>query len=116
MLNADVPSEESPMSRLLLAVVLCAANARASAQVLKLRAGTDESGAVAAMDAKTITLSDGRVLPRFSVSEIQFATRKETAAPAAADPAARERGRELFRRADAFGKKYPGADGLQLVD
>ena len=88
----------------------------AFAEVLKLRAGGDVSAGVSALDADTVTLGDGRALPRSAVSEIDFAEKKAEASAAGADPAAAARGRELFRLADEFGKRHPGADGLVLVD
>jgi transglutaminase-like putative cysteine protease len=105
------------MLRPLLAVLL-AAPSSALAETLKLRSGQEIPGSVATIDGETVTLGDGRALPRADVREIQFAEKKDAADAAApgADPAAAARGRELFRLADAFAAKNPGADGVQLVD
>jgi transglutaminase-like putative cysteine protease len=104
------------MLRALLAAALLLPPSSGFAEVLKLRSGADQTAAVVALDAESILLDDGRKIPRADVREIQFAEKKTDAPAAAVDPAAAARGRELFRRADAFGKKYPGVDGLQLVD
>ena len=105
------------MLRLLLAASLAAPSA---AETVKLRGGEEVPAGVAAIDGATVTLSDGKVLPRADVREIQFAEQKETAAPTAApapsDPQSAARGAELFRAADAFAAKHPGADGVQLLD
>jgi len=104
------------MLRLLLSAVLVAPSA---AETLKLRSGDEIPASISSLDAANVTLSDGRVLSRADVREIQFAEKTDGAAPTAAtavDPAKAARGAELFRLADAFGAKHPGADGLQLVD
>jgi transglutaminase-like putative cysteine protease len=104
------------MLRLFVAALLAAPS---GAETLKLRSGEEVPGSIASIDAANVTLSDGRVLPRADVRDIQFAEKKDAGAPttaAAVDPATAARGAELFRLADAFAAKHPGTDGLQLVD
>lgn len=103
------------MIRFLLAVLILAPHG-ASAEVIALRSGAEEKASVAGIDAQSVRLADGRVLPRAEVREIRFAEKKEESAAVAVDPAQAARGKELFAQADAFGKKYPDVDGLQLVD
>ena len=86
------------------------------AEVLKLRAGGDLNAGVSALDAETVTLIDGRTLPRSAVGEIDFAEKKTEPAATRPDLAAQSRGRELFLAAEEFGKRHPGTDGLVLVD
>ena len=87
-----------------------------SAETLKLRSGTAVQAPVSSVDGRAITLGDGRVLPREAVEEIQFANKETAITAAPADPEAQKRGRELFRQAEEFGKRYPGVDGLVLLD
>jgi transglutaminase-like putative cysteine protease len=104
------------MLRLIFAVVLAAPS---GAETLKLRSGEDVSGSISSIDSTSVTLSDGRVLPRAEVRDIQFVEKKDAGGAAAAAPvdaATAARGAELYRLADAFAAKHPGADGLQLVD
>jgi hypothetical protein len=96
--------------------ILGLAAAVSSAETLKLRAGAAIQAPVSSMDSRAITLEDGRVLPRESVEEIQFVNKEAPAAAVAADPEAQSRGRELFRQAEDFGKRFPGVDGLVLLD
>jgi transglutaminase-like putative cysteine protease len=103
------------MIRLLIAAVLCSAT-NARAEVISLRTGAEEKVPVVAIDAQSVRLSDGRVLPRAEIRSIRFAERKAETTSLAADPAASARGRELFALADEFGKKYPDVEGLQLAD
>ncbi len=102
----------------LLAVLALLAPSPASAVVLKLRAGGDQDAASVTFDGKSVRLPDGKTLPRDEVEEIRFAQAAPEKAPAAAsaDPAAAARGRELFARAKALEARFPGADGLLLLD
>ncbi len=90
------------------------------AEVLTLRSGQEARGEVAAIDADSVKLADGKVLPRKTVSEIQFGPAKaeQNAAPAAAQPseADKKAAAEAFAMARDFGKKYSGMNGLVLLD
>jgi transglutaminase-like putative cysteine protease len=93
---------------------LAAAGLRA--ETLKLRSGAELQAPVASVDGRAVTLQDGRVLPRDAVEELRFAVQEAQPAAAAADPEEQKRGRELFRQAEEFGRRYPGVDGLVLLD
>ncbi|HAH31386.1 MAG TPA: hypothetical protein DCL44_03625 [Elusimicrobia bacterium] len=89
------------------------------AEVLTLRSGQETTGTVTAFDADSITLEDGKSLPRQMVSTIQFGQAKpEQQEAAAARPSDQDKkaAAEAFDMARNFGKKYSGMNGLVLLD
>lgn len=101
----------------LAAVLAVCLSSQASADVLKLRGAGELSAPSVSVDAQSIRLPDGRVLPRADVEEIRFAEAAPEGSTAAAtvDPAQAARGQELFRQAAELEKRYPDVDGLTLV-
>jgi hypothetical protein len=105
------------ISILVLILGLAAAGRMAvRAETLRLRAGGEVLAPVSSVDSRSVRLDDGRVFAREAVEEIQFARKAASVSAPPADPEAQKRGRELFRQAEEFGKRYPGVDGLVLLD
>ncbi|MCX5786550.1 MAG: DUF3857 domain-containing protein [Elusimicrobia bacterium] len=90
------------------------------AEVLTLRSGQESTGTVTTVDADSVTLEDGKVLPRETVSVIQFGPAKaeQKAAAGTAQPSEQDQkaAAEAFAMAREFGKKYSGMNGLILLD
>jgi len=102
-------------SAIFCGLLLCATGA--AGQTLRLRSGADMTSAVVSFDGETLLLSDGKRVPRAELSEIQFALKgAEKSVAVAADPKDVERGRELFRQAEEFGARYPGSEGVILLE
>jgi transglutaminase-like putative cysteine protease len=102
---------------LLLALALTYGVCRA--ETIKLRSGPDVEGKVLSIDAASVALDGGRTLPRAEVAEIQL-TAQAAARPGATassvsaqDQAA---ARADFAQAAELAKKYPGSNGLTLLD
>ena len=102
----------------LLAAALLLQASLSFAETVKLRSGGELEAVVESVDAGSVTLSGGRVLPRAAVSEIQFSAaalaKKQEAAPAA--PEEIKAAREYFSRVAALARAYPGVNGVTLLD
>lgn len=91
----------------------------AHAATLTLRSGTEMQGKVLSLDGSSVKLEDGKTLPRAEVSEIQLqaAPAVKQAAPAtAASPEDQATAKAYFAQAAELAKKFPGANGLTLLD
>ncbi len=102
---------------LLLAAMLVPALCRA--ETLKLRSGPDIEAKILSMDADTVKLEGEKVLPRKTVSEIQFtaaAAAKPQEAAAAASPEDAAAAKAAFAKAGELARKYTGVNGLVLLD
>lgn len=90
-------------------------------EIINLRSGKDITETVSSIDDNYVIFKNGRKIPREEISMIQFSTQKAAAPDVGAiaiEPTAKDKkqARALFRQAGKFGKKYPGTDGLILVD
>ncbi len=90
-----------------------------TAAQLTLRSGTEVDTQVASFDTSEVKLEDGKVLPRSEVSEIQLRA-EASAAPAAkasaASPEDRAAAKKYFAQAAALAQKFPGVNGITLLD
>ncbi len=90
------------------------------AETIKLRSGADIEGKVLSLDAGNAHIPGGKSVPRGQISEIQFsaaaAAAKQPQAPAAPSPADVLAAGEAFRRAGELASRYPGVNGLVLLD
>lgn len=88
------------------------------AETIKLRSGAELDGKVLSIDSGNVNL-DGKLLPRKDVGEIQFSAAaaakppETAAAPSPEDAAA---AKEAFAKAGQLAGKYPGVNGLVLLD
>ena len=105
-------------SKALLAAAVLLQASFTFAETVKLRSGGELEAAVESVDAGSVKLSGGRVLPRAEVSEIQFSaaasSKKQEAA--AASPEEVKAAREAFARAAAIARAHPGVNGVILLD
>ncbi len=91
---------------LLLACGLC------SAETLKLRSGAEVQGELVSMDKQAVSLDGGRSLPRADVAEIRFGA---AAARGAAGSGQASSAGDLFARAAALARAFPGVNGVKLL-
>lgn len=105
-------------SRSLLAAAILLPACLSFAETVKLRSGAELQDSVLTMDAASLKLGGGKVLPRAGVSEIQFnaaaADKKQEAQ--AASPEDRQAAKEAFARAAELARAWPGVNGLILRD
>ena len=90
----------------------------AGAETILLRSGAELDAKVVSLDGGTVSLDGGKALKRRDVSEIQFAgtaAGKQEAA-AEASPEDMKTAKAAFARAQALARKYPGMNGLVLLD
>ena len=89
------------------------------AETLKLRSGADIEGRVLALDREAVSLEGGKSVPRKDISEMQF-TAAAAAKPAEllAQPSTEDvlAAKEAFAKAGELALKYPGVNGLVLLD
>jgi len=107
------------MKILVLLAVTILIPALSEAETLKLRSGADIEGKVLALDREAVSLDGGKSVPRKDISEIQFtasaaAKPAETSAPAS--PEDLLAAKEAFARSAELAGKYPGVNGLVLLD
>ncbi len=88
-----------------------------NAETIKLRSGADIEGQVVSLDRNAAVLDSGRTVQSKDISEIQFtAAAKQseaTAVPSSGDVSA---AKEAFAQAGELSRKYPGVNGLVLLD
>lgn len=91
--------------------------AAAFGETLKLRTKKDLEASVVGLERDELVLKDGRRIPRDKVEEIIFTgTERRAKKTRKVSPEDRARAKKLFAEAAAFGKKFPGMDGLVLRD
>ena len=90
------------------------------AETVKLRSGEETPAQVLSLDADSVKLDGGRTIPRRDVSEIQFTAAQAAAGPGAASVAVSTEeaaaAKADFAQAGALAARFPGANGLVLLD
>ena len=89
------------------------------AQPVKMRSGAEIDAKISSIDASSVLLQDGRKIPRADIAEIQFtavAAAKPAQTSAKASPEETAAAKAAFEQARTLGRKYPGVNGLVLLD
>ena len=89
------------------------------AETLLLRSGGELEGKVISLDNEAASLEGGKTLKRRDISEIRFtaaAAPAKTGTAAAASPGDISAAKAAFAKAAELARKYPGVNGLVLLD